>query len=240
VIAPLRTLVADDEAAARRGARRALEALGGVEIVAECQNGTAAIEDAMRLAPDLLVLDIEMPGASGFDVLRHLGTRTKAAILLTAYDRYAVDAFDLPVSGYVLKPIEQTRLARAVERARARLLEDRPATAAVATIAVPSRQGFTFLKLEDVEAIGAADNYAELYHGGRTHLLAEPICRLEALLPPFMVRVHRGAIVNLHHVASVRQRLPGAFEVVMQSGKVWRVGRSYRGVVQGLKGVRQF
>ena len=253
----LRVLIADDEPLIRLGIRRALEALPDIAIVAECGSPDEAVEAIAAQAPALAVLDVQMPGGTGLDVVRRLGpARMPATIFVTAFDAYAVQAFELNAVDYVLKPFDPERLQQAVERARTRLAAEtqqalaarleallaahdttRPLRAAPPADRIVVRNGerFDLVPVEAIDWIEAADNYVQLHCGSARHLLAETLSGLERRLDPErFLRVHRSRIVNRARVVAVHVLVGGTYELVLLDGTRLTSGRQYRDGVQTL------
>lgn len=247
----LRLLIADDEPLIRLGIRRALEAMAGVEVVGECGSAGDAVDAIDALRPDVAVLDVQMPGGTGIDVVRRVGpARMPAVVFVTAFDAYAVQAFEVHAVDYVLKPFDPERLQEAVERARGRVRarEDRAfsdrlqalvgavdATAAPDRLVVRNGERFDLVPVESVDWIAAADNYAELHCGAARHLLPETLSSLERRLDPRrFLRVHRSRIVNRARVVAVHVLAGGAYELELRDGTRLASGRHYRGAVQQL------
>ena len=253
----LRVLIADDEPLIRLGIRRALEALPGVAVVAECGSPDEAVEAIGAHAPQLAVLDVQMPGGTGLDVVRRLGpARMPAAIFVTAFDAYAVQAFELNAVDYVLKPFDPERLQQAVERARARLAAEthqalaarleallaahdavRPGKPAPAADRIVVRNGerFDLVPVEAIDWIEAADNYVQLHCGSARHLLAETLTGLERRLDPArFLRVHRSRIVNRARVVAVHVLVGGTYELELRDGTRLTTGRQHREAVHQL------
>ena len=253
----LRVLIADDEPLIRLGIRRALEALPDVTVVAECGSPDEAVEAIAAQAPELAVLDVQMPGGTGLDVVRRLGpARMPAAIFVTAFDAYAVQAFELNAVDYVLKPFDPERLQQAVARARARLAAEthqalaarleallaahdaaRPARSAAAADRIVVRNGerFDLVPVEAIDWIEAADNYVQLHCGSARHLLAETLTGLERRLDPQrFLRVHRSRMVNRARVVAVHVLVGGTYELELRDGTRLTTGRQYREAVQQL------
>jgi len=214
-------LLVDDEPLVRSGLRRHLAAASDFEVVGEAGDGLAAIAAIENLRPQLVLLDVQMPELDGFSVLQLLGAETlPAVVFVTAYDRYALRAFDVHAVDYVLKPFDRSRLFTALERARQRLhgegtaslskllAEDRRARG-VATWCGRAGGRLRLLPVTEIEWLEAAGNYVRLHHRDGEFLVRTTLQQCEADLAraPF-VRVHRSAIVNLDAVLD-RQRLPG-------------------------------
>lgn len=248
----LRALVVDDEPLVRQGLVAAL-ADQPVEIAGEARNGLEALEMIQALNPDLVFLDVEMPEASGLDVVRALSAAESdvpGIIFVTAFDKYAVAAFEHHAIDYLLKPFDDARVAVAVGRARERLgerdsatmtrrfagmLEQLAARSGPAPQFFPVRSGnrIILLKRSEVEWIEAAGNYARLYSRGGWHVIRQTMKDLEAGLDPSrFTRVHRSAIVNLERVAEFRPLTTGDYLVVMQSGKEVAMSRRFRKAVE--------
>jgi two-component system LytT family response regulator len=237
----LRALVVDDEPLARRRLRALLRSESRVEIVGECENGYDALDAIRRLAPDLLFLDVQMPGLDGFDVIELLEPAgCPAVIFVTAYDRYAMRAFDVCAADYLLKPFEPRRLGTAVSRAAAlagrgdhpaclhALVENVRAGRPLRRFLVRSPGRALAVPVEDVESIEAADHYVELRTADAAHLLRETISAIARRLDPAVfVRVHRSTIVNLSHVAELRSTLHGEAIARLASGRRVRCSRTY-------------
>ncbi len=256
----LRVLIADDEPLIRLGIRRALEAMPGVTVAGEC----GAVDDAVAAIagnrPDLVVLDVQMPGGTGLDVVRALGPdRMPAVIFVTAFDAYAVQAFEINAVDYVLKPFDPERLQQAVERARTRLEGDgtqalaerlqallaahaaaapSPASAAppvVDRLAVRDGERFDLVPVDSIDWIEAADNYVRLHCGRTRHVLGETLTSLERRLDRRrFLRIHRSRMVNRTRVVAVHVLLGGTYELELRDGTRLASGRNYRDAVQRL------
>ncbi len=233
---PIRALIVDDERLARASLRVLLAGDPEVELVGECGSAVDAVEAIRQKAPELLFLDVEMPRMNGLDLVAALGpARPAAVVFVTAHDRYAIDAFDVPALDYLLKPFDDRRFARALERAKshirqARLAEgtsDSPSTPEAfgqERIAVKEGERVLYLPLSAIDWIGADDYYVQLHVGDKAHLLREPMRDLEARLDARrFVRIHRSAIVAIDRVAEV-----GAAEVRLRDGTVLKLSRAQR------------
>jgi two-component system LytT family response regulator len=209
---PLRVVIVDDEEPARLAVRRDLEALGDIEILAECGNGFEAVKVVAELAPDLLLLDVQMPKLDGFEVLELVG-RDVPVVFVTAYDEFALRAFEVHAIDYLLKPFSRERLAAAIERARAR--QARPEPAALAAAARPAgaplervviRDGANVhvLSVDKIDYIEAQDDYVAFRVGGRQLLKEQTLGDLEGQLDPRrFVRIHRSYLLNIERLAKV-------------------------------------
>lgn len=234
-----RVLLADDEAPARERLRALLQAQGGCELVGECGAGDEAVRLAAGLHPDVVLLDVRMPGMSGLEAARHIALLPDppAVIFVTAYDQYAIDAFDAEAIDYLLKPVRATRLASALERAvrlsGARL--EHLASAAPQPLPrthLAARVGETvrLIPLQEVYYCSADHKYTRVRHRGGTDLIDDPLRALEEEFRAGFVRVHRGALVNLAHLAAVERTGDGQFEVVLrETGERLRVSRRMAG-----------
>ena len=254
----LRVLIADDEPLIRLGIRRAVEAMADVAVVAECGSPEEAIAATQTHAPDLAILDVQMPGGTGLDVVRALGpSRMPAVIFVTAFDAYAVQAFEVNAVDYVLKPFDPERLQQAIERARTRLeghgrqalaerleallaAHEAPAVPAkrepaVDRLVVRSAERFDLVPVDSIDWIEAADNYVRLHCGRARHVLAETLTSLERRLDPRrFLRIHRSRMVNRSRVIAVHVLLGGTYELELRDGTRVSSGRNYRDTVQKL------
>ena len=217
-MAKLRTLIVDDERLARLKLRRFLEEQPDVEIVGECGSGAEAVERIRAEQPDLLFLDIQMPGLDGFSVLREVGSERRGRVVfVTAHDEHAVRAFEVEALDYLLKPA---------------LLEwiEKPATEErLDRILVRSGGRMTFLKLSDVDWIETDDNDLRFHAGRATHRVRDTLRRLEPRLDPrLFLRIHRKAIVNIEAIAEIRSLFHGDYDVLLRDGTALPVGRTYR------------
>jgi two-component system LytT family response regulator len=241
----LRAIVVDDEPVARRRLRTLLGAERRIEIVGECEDGNAALDAVHRLQPDLMFLDVQMPGLDGFDVIELLkADRCPAVIFVTAYDRYAMRAFDVHAVDYLLKPFGRARLGAAITRALALVGSDDQAKRLRSMLetfraAQPLRRflvkepGRAYaVRAEDVESIESADHYVELRTRREAHLLRESLSTLERRLDPSrFVRIHRSTIVNVDRISELRPAFHGEWTVVLASGRSVRCSRTYAGAL---------
>jgi two-component system, LytTR family, response regulator len=243
----LRTLIADDEPLARERLRLQLAADPEIEILADCRNGREVIAALKAQSIDLLFLDIQMPGGTGFEVIDHIGIpNMPMTIFITAHNEYAVEAFQVHALDYLVKPIERKRLAEAVDRVKERIrLEDAFAarqeisSALEALRAAQSRDPYahrflakngntgSIVPVAEIEWIEAADYYVCLHAGGKQHLLRESIRALEAKLNPSkFVRLHRSAIVNIDHVREIHRDGRSEGWVVLSTGARVRLNKA--------------
>ncbi len=224
-------MIVDDEPMARASIAALLEQDAETEVVAECSSGTEAIVAIRAARPELLFLDVQMPGCDGFEVLEQLGTAApKAVIFVTAYDRYALKAFEANALDYLLKPFDDSRFGKALDRAKA-ILRNR--VAPNSSLLVKSAGRVTILKIGEIDWIEAADYYACLHVGGKAHLLRRSIAELEQDLDASRFsRIHRSTIVNLEQVRTIELDLNGDYEVVLRNGVRLRLSRTYREQLQ--------
>ncbi|MYM72513.1 response regulator [Duganella sp. FT134W] len=229
----LRAIIVDDEAPARANLKALLRKQADIELVAECDSGSAALDAVRRMRPDLLFLDIQMPECDGFDVLEMLGGELPPAVIfVTAYDQHALRAFDVGALDYLLKPFSDERFSTALLRARERL--PRAQTQAERLVLKHAGQ-VLFLPVADIDWIGAADYYASLHVGAKTHLLRRSIAELaKDLDPATFCRIHRSTIINLVKLQSIELGEDGEHEAVLTSGARLRVSRSYRKALMAL------
>jgi two-component system LytT family response regulator len=250
----VRTLIVDDMPLARQRVRACLARESDVEIVGECANGREAVASINSLRPDLVFLDVQMPQIGGFEVIEAVGVeRAPVVIFVTAYDEFALKAFEVSALDYLLKPFDEDRFARAVARAR-REIELRRAGEPDARLRLLIEQVGTERKYpkrlevkagghsvlvptEDIDWIGAARNYLELHVGRETHLLRERLGALEARLDPArFVRVHRSSIVNVERIRQLHPLFNGDQELILRDGTRLTSSRTYSRRLKSLLG----
>jgi two-component system LytT family response regulator len=246
---PLSTLVVDDEPLAREGLRLWLARDPDVGEVREAGDGPSAVASIETSRPDLVFLDVQMPGMDGFAVVRAVGaTRMPAVVFVTAHDRYAVQAFEVNAVDYLLKPATEERFVRTLARAKARLGAGAPERsvaalmdalaapkAPLARLAVRSGGRVLFVETADVDWIRAAENYVELHVGAARHLLHVTLSGLERSLDPrAFLRVHRGSIVNVGRIEALLRGPHGELTLVLRGGARIACGRTYADRVRGL------
>lgn len=224
----MKAVIVDDEPLARETIRVLLRRDQDVQVAAEC-SGVDAVETIERTSPDILFLDIQMPEVSGFDVLDRIGFhRVPAVVFVTAYDQYALRAFEVNALDYLLKPFDNSRFFEALQRAKERV-RTKSGAAWVRRFLVRARERILLIKVEDIDWIEAADYYVSLHTGSGSHLLRESMSALEKQLDPEkFVRVHRGAIVNLERVKEIHRLFRGDCMLVLQDGKQLRLSRAHR------------
>ena len=244
----LRLLIVDDEPLVRVGIRRGLSLIRDIEVLSECSSGSEAVAAIHTLCPDLVLLDVQMSDMTGLDVIAQVGPlRMPSVIFITAYDEYAVKAFELNAVDYLLKPFDDIRLLHSIERARERIAsgsqkmiaENLQALLAGQKSTRPERlivrdgERFDLVPVDSIEWVEAANNYVQLHCGAKTFLLGESLSSLERRLDPDrFLRIHRGKVVNLTRVISLRSGFSSTYELEMRSGKRLTTGRQYRDVVQ--------
>lgn len=226
----IRTLVVDDEPLARSSVLALLERDPQIEIVGQSGGGADALADIQRLSPDLVFLDVEMPECDGFDVLEMLGTKAAPAIVfVSAYDKYALAAFDAGALDYVLKPFDDERFERALTRAKERIRVAHAHPKAPGNLAIKSNGSVTFIRVDRIDWIEAADYYSRLRVAGRTHLLRRSMTDLERDLEGYdFCRIHRSTIVNLARVCEMTPDENGDYEVRLEDGSTHRLSRNFR------------
>jgi two-component system LytT family response regulator len=253
----IRALIVDDEPLARRGIRQLLESCPDIDIVGECRNGREALTALETLAPDLVFLDVQMPELDGFEVVRARGAaRMPHVVFVTAYDEFAVRAFETHALDYLVKPVNEARFAAALERVRERMrfaealeltrkigdllaTHDRRgdargdlayrALAPAKKLVVPTATGDLVLDVDEIDWIQADDYYAAVHARGRRHLIRESLASLEQRLDANQfVRVHRSAIVRLERVREMRSAAGGESVLVLRDGTRVPVSRRRR------------
>lgn len=247
---PLRAIIVDDEPLARDCIRIALEAATDVELVAECPDGASAVTAIRAHDPDLLFLDVQMPGMSGFDVLEEVGPgAVPAVIFVTAYDEHAIRAFDVHAMDYVLKPFDDARFHEALDHARAQLDTERRGALArrlealladragggeggdgyATRLMVRLRDRIHFVPVADVDWFEGAGNHVRLHVGQQSHLIRTTLSGLlERLDPRRFVRIHRSTIVNLDRIKEVQPWVSGDYVAILRDGTQLKVSRGCR------------
>ena len=250
----IRTLVVDDESLARERIRDMLAGHQQIEIVAECTNGRDAIEAIQSLSPDLVFLDVEMPGMDGFGVLEALEPeRIPTIIFVTAYDQYAVRAFEVYALDYLLKPFDQERFEKALDRAKTQISSERTedlsqrilnALEEIKTrpvhlerLVIKMNGHVFFIKAEEIDWLEAEGNYVRLHAGKESYLLRDTISALEAQLDPKkFIRVHRSAIVNIDRITELQPWFHGEYRIILSEGVQLTLSRTYREKLHDLLG----
>jgi two-component system LytT family response regulator len=226
----IRVMIVDDERLARSNIVTLLKRDRDIGSISECGSGLEALEQIKQTKPDLLFLDVQMPECDGFDVLELLGRDVPPAVVfVTAYDEYALRAFEAGVLDYLLKPFDDTRFHVALDRAKAKLtlLPHRGATAPERLV-IKSAGQVRFIKIEDIDWIEAADYYVCLHVGDKSHLLRRSMTDLEQSLESrAFCRIHRSTMVNLHRVSGIEAAATGEQEVLLESGVRLKLSRGY-------------
>jgi two-component system LytT family response regulator len=248
----IRVLVVDDEPLARVGITTRLRAYPDLLVVGECSTGEEARAKIPQVLPDLIFVDVEMPGISGLDLLRELPReQARCIVFLTAHEEYALDAFNVEALDYLLKPIDDARFGACIDRARRMLALHRqeanferlygllatPQSNGGMIKRFPVRRGndFTFVQVEDVDWIEGLGDYAGLHVGDRTHLIREPLTSLEARLDrKQFVRIHRSTIVQVERTVRVEPLANRDAILTLRTGKTLRVSRTYRSRLEDL------
>lgn len=250
----VRVIIADDEHLARRKLRILLDSESAVQVVAECHNGGQTLNAISAYRPDVLMLDIQMPDLDGFQVLNEIAPAEMPVVIFTsAYDQYAIRAFEAHALDYLLKPFDQSRLHQAVERARHELLkskdreitqrilqllsqvksEPHPASEVSERLVIKTKGRIVFLNVDDLDWVEAAANYVRLNAGGESYLFRETISRTsERLNPNHFIRIHRSMIVNVRRIKELIPVNSGEYIVVLKNGKELSCSRGYRANLQ--------
>jgi two-component system, LytTR family, response regulator len=235
----MRAVIVDDEPLARDGLRMLLDEYDDIELVGEAGNGAEALALVERERPDLMLVDVQMPGMSGLELAAALPEGYSPAIVfVTAHDEFALRAFDVQALDYVLKPIDDQRFAEAIRRARMQHeLGDRSKSHPERPSKLTIRDGesMIFLPIDDIDWIEAADYYVEIHAGNRSYLMRETMQRLQAQLDDRFVRIHRSRLVNRDRVAEVRWETRGEMVVVTTAGVALKVARSCRAKLELLR-----
>src|SRR5262249_23753153 len=241
----LRAIIAEDELVAREAMVKMADSCG-VQVLAACRSGAEVIHQLMAFQTDLLFLDVQMPGIDGFEVLQRMPScRLPAVIFTTAYDRYAVKAFELNAVDYLLKPFDAERFGKAVEKARSRIAISSDCSAVTGRcdreirlsnprqgpqrFVVRSKGKVEIVKVDDIDWIEAEHNYVRLHIGNTVHAVRQPIREIETRLQPdSFLRIHRSLIVNVDRIRSLQSCGYGEYLVVLKNGKSLPLSRNYR------------
>jgi two-component system LytT family response regulator len=239
----MNVLIVDDEPLAREGMLLLLREEEAVRGVAQARNGAEAVAMIRAERPDLVLLDVQMPGMDGFGVLKELGADAMPPVIfVTAHDKYAIQAFEVNAIDYLLKPVTRERFSQALSRVRERLRIQGPdnrhmasllqqlsaAPAYLTRVALRSGGKIFFVGVEDILYVQAAENYVQLHMKASRHLLHVPIATLESSLDPAMfLRIHRSLIVNLRHIQELETGPHGEYLVVLHGGARLQSSRSY-------------
>jgi two-component system, LytTR family, response regulator len=239
----MNVLIVDDEPLARAGMRMLLEEEKAITSIGEARNGAEAVETIRAQRPDLLLLDVQMPGMDGFGVLKELGAEhIPPVIFVTAHDRYAIQAFEVNAIDYLLKPVTRERFQQSLARMRERVstqgLDNRHVMSLLQQISAPpkylarvalrSAGKITFVSIDDVLYVQAAENYVQLHLKASRHLLHVPIATFESSLDPLMfLRIHRSLIANVRHIQELETGPHGEYIVVLKGGARLQSSRSF-------------
>jgi two-component system LytT family response regulator len=231
----IRVLVVDDEAPARAALRALLAPDPELEVVGACASGSEALAVLRAQPVDLLFLDVRMPGLDGLEVAREVRPRPPEVIFVTAYAEHALEAFDVEAVDYLLKPYDDERFARALERGKAAVRARRVAPPAasrqgfVERLTIPTRDGVQLVPVAEVDWFGAQDYYVEVHVGTRSYLLRRSLRKLEDELDPTLfARVHRSSIVNVSRIATLEPASHGERDLVLRDGTRLHLSRVYR------------
>jgi len=233
--APIRALVVDDESLARSNVKVLLRRDPDIGTVAECGSGLEAIEALRKSKHDLVFLDVQMPECGGFDVLEVLGTELPPAIIfVTAYEEYALRAFEAGALDYLLKPFDDARFERALKRAKDKIAHYSPRQPQMAQrLVVKDRGQVLFLNVADIDWVEAAGYYACVHVGSDTHIIRRTLLELERDLgEERFIRIHRSTIVNLERIRALELQDGGEYEVVLKAGARLRLSRRFRKALQ--------
>jgi two-component system LytT family response regulator len=248
----LRVVVIDDEPLARSRIKRMLQNIDGVEIAGECANGNQAVEQIPKTQPDVILLDVQMPEMNGFQVLEKLGKHLPYVIFVTAYDQYAIQAFEVYALDYLLKPFNETRLKRALERARKQvdhqnqsdfseqldaLVKVLKGEAHLDRLVMKDDRKIWFIPVDSIDWIEADGKYVLIHAGRESHLMRESLTALEAKLnPKKYTRIHRSSIVNLERIKELQPWFHGDYRILLSTGQELILSRTYRKKFQELIG----
>lgn len=238
----IRALLVDDEPLARSNLKCLLQQDPEIASIAEAGSGLEAVAEIRGTRPDLVFLDVQMPECGGFEVLETLKTDgvLPVIVFVTAYDEYALRAFDAGALDYLLKPFDDTRFALALQRAKEKVAARQSAgTPELPRLMVRSAGREVYVRIPDIDWVEAADYYVCLHVGARSHLLRRSMAELEQDLDPHIFcRIHRSTIVNLRRVRALQMNGAGEYEVILESGRKLRLSRRFRKDLQSR--MRQF
>lgn len=238
----MKAIIVDDEPLARERIRQLLEHVPDVSIVAECEDGATAIKTIRSQKPDVVFLDVQMPGLNGMDVVEQLGDDVPFIVFVTAYDQYAIKAFELHALDYLLKPFDRQRFDITIKRVRDALLRsDYPTRSNLRAfveawqktssgrLIIKDRGKIHAVRISDIDWIEGTGNYANIHCGKASYLMRETLSALEAqLTPQRFVRIHRSTIVNLDRVREVRALENGDYRITLERGTCLTMSRTYK------------
>lgn len=247
----IKTIIVDDEPLAGKRLTTLLRAKDEVELVAVCANGMEAIEAINTKQPDLVFLDIQMPEITGFDVLQNLEDHIPAIIFVTAYDQYAIKAFEVHAVDYLLKPFDKKRFDDALAQAKKSLATPRDEAEVlqqkvgdllesinkdrgpVSRVLVKSSGKYQFVKVQDIEWIESAGNYVRIHTADKGYLIRDTMTNMEQKLQPdLFFRIHRSAIINVDKVKELEQWFHGDYKVTLKNGEKLTMSRNYKDILQ--------
>jgi two-component system LytT family response regulator len=255
----IRTVIADDEELARRGLRALAQRCEDVELLCECRNGQEAVDAIHRHRPDLVFLDVQMPGKTGFDVISAIAdAQPPHVVFVTAYDKFALRAFEVHALDYLLKPVNEERFDAALARVRQAMSQaadnaivqrvrqvaaELPVATSTSTVSAVDRLPIKangrimVIRLADIDWFEAEGDYVSVHVGGKSWLMRETIAAVELRLAlSGFVRIHRSALVNAERVKELRARDKGEYTVVLNDGTELKLTRNYRASVERLVG----
>ncbi|MGH7599175.1 MAG: LytR/AlgR family response regulator transcription factor [bacterium] len=243
----IRVLIVDDEPIAREGLRTLLSAEGNVEIIGECRNGREAVQAIRVQAPDLVFLDVQMPKMNGLEVIEQIGVaQMPAVVFVTAYDQYALQAFEINAMDYLLKPFDEERFQKTLQRARkhfqqqnAQNLQERLAAVLdhfgndqpkrPKRFVVKSAGRIFFVNVDEIDWIAAAGNYVQLHVGPQSHLLRQTMDAIEAMLDAEkFLRIRRSAIIHVERIKELKPLSKGEYQIILRDGTQLASSRRYR------------
>jgi two-component system LytT family response regulator len=248
----IRTLVVDDEPLARSSLRVLLSADAEIDLLGECATGRAALDVLQRTPADLVFLDVQMPGLDGFEVLRNLdASAAPAVVFVTAFDDYALQAFDVGAVHYLLKPFDDARFAAVLQRAKEHVRGRRLQSAArrlaelcaapanepahLTRLTVKESGRIHLIPVEQIDWIEAEDYYVQIHAGGRSHLLRQSLRELEAQLDPRrFLRIHRSTLVNVDRIKALEPHDHGECWVLLDNGRRFKLSRTHRDRLEAL------
>lgn len=244
-----RVLIVDDEPLARERLRKFLRDEPDIDLAGEAANGREAVQQIHALRPEIVFLDVQMPELDGFGVVAELQPPLPAIVFVTAYDKFALKAFEVHAVDYLLKPFDRARLKTALERARQVVQQKQPVEERISALlhhlqprpqeperlAVKSEGRVVFVNIHDIDWVEAADNYVNLHVGKDSHLLRETMNGLEAKLPPKkFLRISRSTIVNVERIRELQPLFHGEYVVILRDGTKLTLSRSHRDKLEQL------
>jgi len=250
-----RVLIVDDEPLARKRIRRMLGGEPDMSVVGECADGLTAVSAIKGLNPDLVFLDVQMPEMNGLEVIRAIGPRRlPALVFVTAYDTYALQAFEAEALDYLLKPFDSLRFRETLQRVRRRLGEDRDRLSEqisqmasrfgagpqyLQRLLVKMEDRMILVNVEEVDWLEAAGNYVCVHAGRQSHIVRDSLSHLESSLDPGrFARIHRSALVNMSRIRELRPHWHGDYRIILHSGQVLPLSRRYREALTEKLGIR--